>query len=93
MCCQSFRYAWQIFDHTEQVNSEGKKKSSDIYIYICIYTFMVLTALSKRSTKIIKNNGQSTELQGNMKHLHDFIIAKLAQCGFTSTDGTVHYSS
>lgn len=68
-----------------------KKKSSDIYI--CIYTFTVLTALTKKSTKIIKNNSQNAELQGNMKHLHDFIIAKLAQCGFTSTGGTVHYSS
>lgn len=55
---------------------------------------MDLTALSKKkSTKIIKNNGQSTELQGTVKQLHAFIITKLAQYGFTSTGGTVHYSS
>lgn len=72
---------------------EEKKKSSDIYIYTCIYAFMDLTALSKKSTKIMKNNGQSSELQGSLKQLHAFIITKLAQYGFTSTGGTIHYSS
>lgn len=54
---------------------------------------MDLTALSKKSTKIMKNNGQSSELQGSLKQLHAFIITKLAQYGFTSTGGTIHYSS
>lgn len=54
---------------------------------------MDLTAPSKKIMKIMKNNGQSTELQGSLKQLHAFIITKIAQYGFTSTGGTVHYSS
>lgn len=54
---------------------------------------MDLTAPIKKIMKIMKNNGQSTELQGSLKQLHAFIITKIAQYGFTSTGGTVHYSS